>query len=194
MMASCVPIHFYLRNVGTVLFPPEASSQRSRPSSSLLGPNEIDISILLSDWARLCRQRRWIESYLFSLFNLLSSCPTCSVFVLGGPGVWVSWRYERATWSVRVFKNCAVSESLGIVQCCTFLNISLPQPALSSLGLCVYRLNPIIYQKSTVMQPNDVKCVRSCSTGRQSLPELFLNRSAFLFPSERGIVGTMADG
>lgn len=46
----------------------------------------------------------------------------------------------------------------------------------------VYRLNPIVYQKCTVMQSNDVKCVCGAAPLGRSLS---LNPSAFLFPSER---------
>lgn len=60
------------------------------------------------------------------------------------------------------------------MQCCTFLGgifNYLNWPSFHWAG--VYRLNPIVYQKCTVMQSNDVKCVCvwSCSTGPQSLSE-----------------------
>lgn len=46
----------------------------------------------------------------------------------------------------------------------------------------VYRLNPIVYQRCTVMQSNDVKCVSGAAPLGRSLS---LNPSAFIFPSER---------
>lgn len=102
----------------------------------------------------LGEQRRYtsflVGSYLFSIFNLLSSCPFCLVFVLGRPGVSISWRHERDIWSVCIFENmygfrefrkCAVL----YFQIFHYLN----RPTVRWAG--VYRLNPIIYPKCTVI-------------------------------------------
>lgn len=105
-----------------------------------------------------------VGSYLFLLFNLLSSCPAFSVFV--GPGVSVSWRHERDIWSVCVFKNVR-----GEFRECAVLyfgNISLPQQAHGSMGWCVYRLNPIILSKM-YCNSRMTSSVSSHSTDLQSL-------------------------